>query len=295
MNLTARNHSTSEPARSPNDFRVRRAFTLIELLAVIAIIGILASLAAPILSRFGAGDKLSAGGRQMLDDLAFARSKAMATRSTVYVVFLPNTINSNFINTAALPYATNYLDRVALTNLSGMVFSGYALYAERSVGDQPGTYAPRYLTKWKELPPGVSLHEEQFYQVYATARTNFISGQYVEQFPYRPFPFPNADSGWSISLPYLAFNPMGQLVGGANFRVQVTEAFLGRPRDAANQNQLVFGPSTFRADAPNQVLLEWETRGLAEGVNYTNYTIYAHEIEINWLTGRGKFLQPQIQ
>ncbi len=295
MNLTARNHSASELARSPIDFRGLRAFTLIELLAVIAIIGILASLAAPILSRFGAGDKLSAGGRQMLDDLAFARSKAMATRSTVYVVFLPNTINSNYINTAVLPYATNYLDRVALTNLSGMAFSGYALYAERSVGDQPGTYSPRYLTKWKELPPGVAIHEEQFYQVYGTARTNFISGEYVKQFSYRNFPFPNADSANSHSLPYLAFNPMGQLVSGANFRVQVTEAYLGRPRDAANQNQLVFGPSTFRADAPNQVFLEWETNGVALGINFTNYTIYAHEIEINWLTGRGKFLQPQIQ
>jgi prepilin-type N-terminal cleavage/methylation domain-containing protein len=295
MNFSACNQSASEPARRTAAVRSMRAFTLIELLAVIAIIGILASLAAPIMSRFGAGDKLSAGGRQMLDELAFARSKAMATRSTVYVVFLPNNINANTIITTVGPYATNYLDRVALTNLSGMTFSGYALYSEHSVGDQPGTYSPRYLTKWKELPTGVSIHEEQFYQVYATARTNFISGQYVKQFSYRNFPFPNADSAVLISLPYLAFNPMGQLVGGENFRVQVTEAYLGRPRDAANQNQLTFGQSTFRGDAPNAVLLEWETRGIAEGVNYTNYTIYAHEIEINWLTGRGKFLQPQIQ
>jgi prepilin-type N-terminal cleavage/methylation domain-containing protein len=291
MHFTARNQSASEPGRPPIAARARHAFTLIELLAVIAIIAIIASLAGPIF-RLGAGDKLSAGGRQMMDDLAFARSKAMATRSTVYVVFLPNSIGS--INTTMGPYAGNYLDRVAITNLSGMTFSGYALYSERSVGDQPGTYSPRYLTKWKELPAGVSIHEEQFYQVYSSPRTNFISGEYVKQFPYRPFPFPNADS-ISYSLPYLAFNPMGQLVGGENFRVQVTEAFLGRQRDVANQNQLILGASTFRGDAPNQVLLEWETRGLAEGINYTNYTIYAHEIEINWLTGRGKFLQPQIQ
>ena len=37
MNLTARNHSASELARSPIDFRGLRAFTLIGLLAVAAI------------------------------------------------------------------------------------------------------------------------------------------------------------------------------------------------------------------------------------------------------------------
>jgi prepilin-type N-terminal cleavage/methylation domain-containing protein len=279
----------------PGMRRSWRAFTLIELLVVIAIIGILASLTAPILSRFGAGDKMSAGGRQLLDDLSFARSKAMATRSTVYVVFLPNDFHAG-VDFLRYDIVTNHLDRVALTNVSGMTCSGYALYSERSVGDQPGTSTPRYLTKWKELPPGVTVHPEQFINpAPTTVKTNYISGHYVTPLPYRQFRFPNADSPATLTLPYLAFNSMGQLVGGQNFRVQVAEARITRLRDTDNQDSLIWGPSVIKPDAPNAVFQEWETNGINTSVNYTNYTIYAHEIEINWLTGRGKFLQPEIQ
>ncbi|HEY1171279.1 MAG TPA: prepilin-type N-terminal cleavage/methylation domain-containing protein [Verrucomicrobiae bacterium] len=297
MNVALSKQSDKGGVQNPAGGRHLRAFTLIELLVVIAIIGILAGLAAPIVSRFGAGDKLSAGGRQLLDDLALARTKAMATRSTVYVVFLPDDILN--INLAALPYSTNFLDRTAVTNLSGMTYSGYALFSERSVGDQPGSYTPRYLTKWKELPPGVVVHPYQFIESPALPiRTNYISGQYVTPFSYRNFPFPSAETPATFRLPYLAFNSMGQLVGGQNFRVQVSEARISRQRDPALGDSLIYSPlfpSVIRPDAPTVVFREWETNGINQGVNYTNVTIYAHEIEINWLTGRGKFLQPQIQ
>jgi prepilin-type N-terminal cleavage/methylation domain-containing protein len=298
MNLTLSHRSVRGGIGSRRTARFLRAFTLIELLAVIAIIAILASLAGPIIAKFGAGDKLSVGGRQLLDDLAFARSKAMATRSTVYVVFLSPDIHT--INLGLPAYATNYLDRVAITNASAKTYSGYALYSERSVGDQPGAYSPRYLMDWKELPAGVSIHPDQFYtNTVPTAlmpiKTNYVTGQYVVPFGYRDFPFPNAKSGATFSLPYLAFNAMGQLVGGQNFRIQVSEARITRLRDPENQNALILGPSTITPDAPNTVFMEWETNGVSQGVNYTNMTVYAHEIEINWLTGRGKFLQPEIQ
>jgi prepilin-type N-terminal cleavage/methylation domain-containing protein len=267
--------------------RCQRAFTLIELLAVIAIIAILASLAGPIISRLGVGDRLALGGRQMLDDLSFARSKAMATRSTVYVVFLPPGLE-----TINLAFYTNSFDRVAITNTVAKAYTGYALFSERSVGDQPGSYNPKYLTEWKELPQGVAIHPEQF--LAAPTKTNYVSGQYVMPFPYRQFPFPNA-SGPTISLPYLAFNASGQLVGGQDFRLQICDARVGRVRDPENQNQLLLAASTITPDAPPPVFLEWENNGVAMGVNLTNYTIYAHEVDINWLTGRGKFLQPEIQ
>ncbi len=288
MKLTSRNRSRAGRTGYPAGLRSGRAFTLIELLAVIVIISILASLAGPIIARLGSGDKMSAGGRQLLDDLALARSKAMATRSTVYVVFLPPNLSA--IDTTVY---TNNQDRIVITNLSAKTYSGYALFSERSVGDQPGTYSPQYLTPWKELPPGVVIHPEQFFG--APTRTNYVYGDYVQPFSYRLFPFPNQDSQWNFNMPYLAFNPRGQLVTGVNFKVQVAEARLSRSRDTTDPDQIVLGPSAVTPMAPNAVFMEWETNGIAQGVNYTNVTIYAHEIEINWLTGRGKFLQPEIQ
>jgi prepilin-type N-terminal cleavage/methylation domain-containing protein len=299
MNLTNSKRSRTGSPGFPAGHRSARAFTLIELLAVIVIISILAALTGPIISRMGTGDKMSAGGRQLLDDLSLARSKAMATRSTVYVVFLPPYLGNS--PTATFPLVpgidttlyTNYQDRVVITNLSAKTYSGYALFSERSLGDQPGSYSPKYLTGWRELPPGVSVHPDQF--LGSPIRTNYISGDYVQPFSYRAFPFPNAENNVTFNMPYLAFNARGQLTTGANFYVQVAETRLSRTHDLNNPDQVVLGPSVASPMAPNAVYQEWENKGIAEGVNYTNLTIYAHEIEINWLTGRGKFLQPEIQ
>src|SRR5579862_1398413 len=64
---------------------VTRAFTLIELLMVIAIVGIIAVLVAPVLIHFRKPDATEAATRQMLDDFARARQLAISERSTVYL------------------------------------------------------------------------------------------------------------------------------------------------------------------------------------------------------------------
>src|SRR4051812_4982181 len=79
--------------------RCRDAFTLIELLTVIAIVGILAALLAPVLKNFSKPDVTVAATRQMLDDVARARQLAISQRSTVFMVFVP----TNFWSDALRP------------------------------------------------------------------------------------------------------------------------------------------------------------------------------------------------
>src|SRR5262249_27415252 len=84
---------------------LRRAFTLIELLTVLAIIGIIAAIFAPSVSHLLKGDNTLAATRQMLDDCARARQLAIGQRTTVYMVFIPTNFwaNANASPWGALP------------------------------------------------------------------------------------------------------------------------------------------------------------------------------------------------
>ena len=66
-----------------------RAFTLIEMLAVIAILGLIAGLAVPALKNLGKSDATVTAARQLLDDIGRARQLAISQRTTVYMVFMP--------------------------------------------------------------------------------------------------------------------------------------------------------------------------------------------------------------
>lgn len=61
-------------------------FTLIELVAVIVIVGILAAVAVPTMSNIG-NNRAGAAGRQLLADLTYARERAIATGVPMWVVF----------------------------------------------------------------------------------------------------------------------------------------------------------------------------------------------------------------
>ena len=199
-----------------------RAFTLLELMLVIAIIGFIAAMALPHVAGFGQANSMVTATRQVQDDVALARQRAMVNRSTVYMVFLP-------------PMFWNDPDYVAnmssqqVTNLMMHQYSAYALISLATVGDQPGQHHPQYITDWRVLPSGVFFAPWEFTLNNPGTNiftTNTLAGTIIPNtiFPWGgltngvinggpKFPFPSlyATNSSGLPLPYIAFTPQGTL------------------------------------------------------------------------------------
>ena len=194
----------------------RHAFTLVEMLVVIAILGILAALAVPTLKNLGKADAAVSASRQLLDAVGRARQLAINNHTTVYLVFVPtnfwNSAWESSLTAAQLADATNLCDRQ---------LSGYAFIAYGAVGDQPGQHAWNYLSPWQSLPDGTFVASWKFRPRAAILTINNPAGGVA--YPVYGFestnniPFPTQDSPVTANtpyLPYIAFNYLGQLDSG---------------------------------------------------------------------------------
>jgi len=262
------------------------AFTIIELLVVISILGILAALTVPAFKNFGKSSVNISASRQMLDAVARARQLAISQRTTVYMVFVPTnfwTIPGAF---PASPWWTGLTaaQKIAATNLCAEQLSGYDFVAYGAMGDQPGRHAWHYLAPWQTLPDGAFIAQWKFGPSYLTndvfdtlANITYpVLGFQRTLDALNPIPFPTADSVGFTNLPYIAFNYLGQLT---------TEQLTPAPLTRDEYIPLAHG-SVLPASNPNNKALQFLSPDVME-VPPGNSTNTAYNIvHINWLTGR---------
>jgi prepilin-type N-terminal cleavage/methylation domain-containing protein len=280
--------------------RTYAAFTLIELLTVIGIIGLLAAVVGPVLTSFRKGDAMLAATRTMLDGVGRARQLAISQHTTVYMVFVPPNFWDNTLPLYQDLTAYNKLpasELIKATNVLDKQLSGFTFVSLRSIGDQPGRNTPHYLAAWQSLPDKAFIAPWKFNL--GVNNTLFITDNASGQvFPVRGFnvtntiPFPSDDVPYLgiagvppyVNLPYIAFDYQGRLVSGDGTP-------LGRDEYiplAHGSVSLAINPATRKAQATGITIVQEQKPG-----NSTN-TAY-NLIHIDWLTGRARLEHQQVK
>jgi prepilin-type N-terminal cleavage/methylation domain-containing protein len=267
------------------------AFTLIELLTVIAIIGVLAALTAPMVGHFRKGDAMAAATRQMLDAVHRGRQLAISQHTTVYMVFAPPTLWNDPIY--SLSSSLTPSERTAATNILDKQQTGYVFVSLRSVGDQPGRSTPRFLSAWETLPDSTFIPQWKFNPLQSRTITDFNTGQTfgVGAFSYiNIIPFPSEDAAYTFGvtypqLPYIAFDYLGRLVA-ANGQPLNRDEYIPLAHGSVSpaRNPVTRNPIPF-AGLPDE-------RELPPG-NSTNSSY--NVVHIDWVTGRARLERQEVR
>ncbi len=169
----------------------RAGFTLVELLAVIAIIGVMVAVMVPSFSQMGRGAKVTTAVSQLKTVMSLARQHAITKREVTYVVF-PH--GDNALYTSASDIAKAY--------------RSYNVYGARS----------GYLREWVHLPDGVVFVPRQ--AVYDTAQPRDTKNIFVQS-AGNQIPFPNNGSPVRTMVA-VGFKPDGQMtIGNGSSRYEV--------------------------------------------------------------------------